>query len=233
MPDNKINILSTRPIKAALINEADASGIQVDELSFIETEMIRSVEVQQEIENAFILSTTVVFTSMNAVESVIEELDERQPDWTIYCIGHRTKELVAKYFGEGSIAGTASSAKELAELIIEDDRIDEVFFFCGDQRRDELPVLLRKNDIEVNEIVVYQTIQTPRAIKKEYNGILFFSPSAVESFFSINRLQNGTILFAIGETTAATIKKFTANKIITSEEPGKETLVKQAIEYFS
>lgn len=223
MQQNKIAILCTRPLHREWVEEAAAAGIAIEEISFIETEPIQTIEVQQEIEQALLLSATVVFTSMNAVEAVAAWQNGEQPDWNIYCIGTTTNTLVQEYFGEASIAGTANSAAELAELIVEEGFIEEVLFFCGDQRRDELPAILRKNNIAVNEIIVYQTIAVPHKISTAYNGILFFSPSAVESFFSNNTIAERTILFAIGNTTATAIKKFTNNKIIISDAPGKET----------
>jgi len=231
--ENSIQILCTRPVGETLIEEAGRKGISIDTLSFIETAPIENVEVQQEIEAALVLSATVVFTSMNAVEAVAEFLFDEQPDWKIYCIGNTTRELVEKYFGEMAIAATAASAAELADIIIGDYNTDEVIFFCGDQRRDELPQKLRDNDIEVNEIVVYQTIPVPHKIRKSYKGILFFSPSAVESFFSANKISNGTVLFAIGNSTAETIKKYTANKVIIADTPGKEELIRKMMEYFT
>jgi uroporphyrinogen-III synthase len=230
---NRIHILCTRPLNDTLTGEAKQAGIDIDELSFIETEPIQSIAVQQEIEQALLQTTTVVFTSMNAAEAVAFYQEEIQPTWEIYCIGTTTKKLVEKYFGKEKIAGTANDAASLAELIAADRFTDEVIFFCGDQRRDELPAILTSHDIEVNEIVVYQTIAVPHKIDKVYHGILFFSPSAVASFFQINKLPATTILFAIGNTTASEIKKYTNNTIIISDEPGKENLVSKMIEYFT
>ena len=233
MAPNKINILSTRPVADALIEEAIIKGITIDILSFIDTETIATIEVQQEIEQALLQSATVIFTSMTAVESVASYLEDMQPDWTIFTMGTTSQELVKKYFGEQAIAGTASSAAALAELIAEDNSSKEVIFFCGDQRRDELPDILRANEIDVYEIEVYSTVATPHKLAKQYEGILFFSPSAVQSFFSVNKLSSKTILFAIGETTANTIKKYSNNKIIISDAPGKENLLREMIEFFS
>jgi len=233
MQQSEINVLCTRPLPSSLIEDASAAGIVIDELSFIETESILSVEVQQEIELASTEIATVVFTSMNTVDAVTIFLDGHRPDWSIYSIGTATARLVKAYFGEERLTGTASDAASLAALIAADRFTDEVIFFCGDQRRDELPDILRQNDIEVNEIVVYQTIAIPHKIEKDYFGILFFSPSAVQSFFSKNKVKDRTILFAIGNTTANEIKKYSNNKIIISDEPGKESLVAKMIEYFS
>lgn len=233
MQQTNINILSTRPLDKALVADAKNNGIIIDEVSFIETKPVQSVELQQEIEQTLLQLATVVFTSMNAVDAVVTIKDEQQPNWKIYCIGNTTRQLVKNYFGEESIAGTANSAAELAERIVEEANTVKLIFFCGDQRRAELPDILRQNQIEVTEIIVYQTIPLPQKIKKEYNGILFFSPSAVESFFSSNKIDNQTILFAIGDTTASEIKKHTKNQILISDEPGKEKLVLKMIEYFT
>jgi uroporphyrinogen-III synthase len=233
MPRQKITILSTKPLNDSLIKEANQKGIVVEVVSFIETEPIQTVEVQQEIENILLQSATVVFTSANAVEAVASQLEEQDPDWTIYSIGNHTSELAEHYFGIEKIAGTAFTGKELAAIIGEESDTDEIFFFCGNRRRDELPDILRKNNFEVSEIVVYETISMPQKITKEYNGILFFSPSAVESFFLNNKVDNLTILFAIGNTTADEIKKRTNNKIIISDEPSKELLMEKVMGYFS
>ncbi len=229
----KTTILSTRPVDSFLVNKAREKNIGIDELSFIETEPVQSIEIQQEIELAAIEYATVVFTSMNAVESVISMLNGQMPEWRIYCMGHRTKQLVKEYFGTDAIEGEANSASELADTIIENDDTDEVIFFCGNQRRNELPDKLRNNDITVNEIIVYETTATPQKTGKQYDAVLFFSPSAVESFFSINTLAENCIVFAIGDTTKKTVRKFCKNEIIISDEPGKDKLVEQAISYFS
>jgi uroporphyrinogen-III synthase len=231
--NNSIRVLCTRPIPGELVEEAAAKGIAVDVLSFIETEPIESVEVQQEIENALILSATVVFTSMNAVEAVAEFLFDEQPDWKIYCMGNTTRQLVKKYFGEQAIQSTAENATALAEKIVENEMPEEILFFCGDQRRDELPQLLKQQDVEVNEIVVYHTIAVPHKISRDYTAVLFFSPSAVESFFSANKAGDKMIFFAIGNTTALAIKKHTANRVLIGDAPGKEELVKDMISFFA
>lgn len=233
MQANNLSILSTRPVNAELVAEAAAAGIQLKVIPLIDTEPIVDIDVQQEVEHTALQYATVVFTSMNAVESVITMLDEQVPEWNIYCMGNTTAELIKNYFGEQSITGTGNNAEELAEEIIEAGETDEVVFFCGDQRRDELPRKLNEADISVNEVVVYRTIPLHKKIEKNYHAILFFSPSAVDSYFKLNKPAPDTVLFAIGTTTAAAIKKYSPNKIITAHAPGKEELVRKAITYFS
>jgi uroporphyrinogen-III synthase len=108
----------------------------------------------------------------------------------------------------------------------------EVFFFCGDQRRDELPEKLQQAGIGVRELVVYRTRQTPHHLEKGYEGIVFFSPSAVHSFFSLNKAPAATVLFAIGRTTAEAIRQYSANPMICGVSPEKDALIRLAMNHF-
>ena len=234
MPQNRINILSTRSIDNALIQDASSKNIDIDVISFIKTERVLTAGVLNEVQKASAESAAVAFTSSNAVEAVAAGLDLLKTNpfhWKIYCIGQATRHSVVKYFGEGSIAGVADNAKELAGAIL-DAKVKDIIFFCGDQRRDELPGLLKKNSIEVKEIVVYQTIATPEKLEKNYEGILFFSPSAVKSFFGNNIPGDQVVLFAIGNTTANEIKNFSKNKVLVGDSPDAKMLLQKAIEFF-
>ena len=225
-------ILITGEIKESLLNKMISKGISADVIPFIKTAIIQTKKIQQQIENILTLNTTVVFTSKNAVEPVSEYLQNKKPNWKIYCIGNTTRMLIEKYFGKGSIVSIADDATALAKKIIADKKATEIYFFCGDKRRDELPELLSKNNIAVNEVEVYTTTILHHTIKKDYDGILFFSPSAVEGFFENNTVNKRSILFAIGNTTAEEIKKFTENNIVVSNKPDKKELLEKMIEFF-
>jgi uroporphyrinogen-III synthase len=229
---NRLQILSTRPIDPSQIKIAKDLGIDIDCISFIETTPINDKDLSKKIKELLLTETTVVFTSMNAVDVVASHITKTKPDWKVYCIGITTNKLVKHYFGEGVIIGTATNAAELAGLIVEDRKTNKLCFFCGDQRREELPSILRNNGIRVNEIEVYQTKDVHHTLNKEYHGILFFSPSAASSFFKSNKLADSTVIFSIGTTTAAELATKTKNKIVVSELPGKDKLVKKMIEYF-
>jgi uroporphyrinogen-III synthase len=232
MSSAQIRILSTRPLDGPLLELAAEKNIVIDTLSFIDTASIRDEYLDQQVRNLGARQLTAVFTSMNAVTAVTGKLrDPRYVSWKVFCIGAATKELVQEHFGAASIAGTAPSAAELAAEIIQHAPA-EVFFFCGDARRDELPDKLSAAGIGVNELIVYRTTQTPYIVKTPYDGIAFFSPSAVHSFFSINATDEDAIFFAIGQTTAGAIRTYTDNPIVLSKTPEKEMLVRQIIDYF-
>jgi uroporphyrinogen-III synthase len=132
---------------------------------------------------------------------------------------------------KNKIVDTAENASGLAKKIIENG-VQELVFFCGDRRRDELPTILSGSGIVVEEIIVYRTIETPVTQTGNLDGVMFFSPSGVQSFFSVNQLNKNTVCFAIGETTASIIRDYTDNKIITSEFPRQQSLTATVAFYF-
>lgn len=219
-------------METGILEAAKAKDISIDIVSFIDTTPAQTTGIQEEINKVVKHPANVIFTSMNAVNTVAAYINGNSPSWNIFCIGNTTRQLAAKYFGEEAINTVGDNAAELADKMISDKSVKQVIFFCGDQRREELPGRLRQNGITVQEIIVYHTISTPHKIDKAYDGILFFSPSAVQSFFYANAVLPSTILFAIGQTTADAIKTFTENTVIISEKPGKDDLVKKMFEFF-
>jgi uroporphyrinogen-III synthase len=143
----------------------------------------------------------------------------------------KTKNSLNPNIKESQIIATAENASALAQKIIEHNA-KEIVFFCGNKRRDELPGILKRAGIKLEEIVVYETVETPVVSTKDFDGILFFSPSAITSFFSVNRLNKNSICFAIGKTTADALKEYTNNKIIISEYPGEEMMLATVNFYF-
>lgn len=230
---NEIEILSTRELDPALTERAGIKGIRIDISPFIRTEAVDSMDVQQEIAVAETMKATVVFSSANAVEAVASFATEGLPVWDIFCVGGKTADRAGSCFPSSHIAGKEDSAAELAGKILEESEADEVLFFCGDQRRDELPDILRDGGIEVNEIIVYRTVAIPHKIGKNYDGVMFYSPSGVKSFFSCNTLPPDIPLFAIGNTTATAIRNICSNPVLIPGHPARESLVDEVIDYYS
>ena len=241
MSDPTIPILSTRPLSPALISEAAAAGISIDVIPFIATEPVDDSALTSRIVELGKKPLVVLFTSANAVEAVAKWTGGNK-GWTVFCIGAATRRSVENHFGEGKIADTAESAMALSEKIIRwwsqsageesGGRGQELFFFCGDLRREELPVALQQAGLRVNELIVYRTMATPHTIERAYKGVIFFSPSAVESFFSINTVTANLPLFAIGQTTAAAIREHTNNPMVIAAEPDAALLIRQVIDHF-
>ena len=232
MKPHKVRILSTRPLRPTLLAEAAAAGIEVEERAFIETQPVGDAASLAAIDGAYAQAATVVFTSMNAVDAVVAQQKGRAPGWRIFCVGQTTGKQVEAAFGKAAIAGTAPSAALLAQLMVEHAPPEQVVFFCGNLRRDELPDILRERGVEVREVQVYQTRMLSQQVESAYDGILFFSPSAVQSFFSSNCPPASTVLFAIGDTTARELKRLSPIAVVTAEKPGKAFLLRIALAYY-
>ncbi|MBX2921778.1 MAG: uroporphyrinogen-III synthase [Chitinophagaceae bacterium] len=232
MSENKINILSTRILKKELLRRADLQHIETDAVAFIQNIPDVADTLSGELQQLAATGIVAVFTSIHAVEVVKSELSGRQLSWKICCTGGATKEALLELFDESAIIAAAKNASGLADKILQYGSINEVYFFCSKQRLNDLPETLSAAGVKVREMNVYQTVGTPVIIQKQYQGILFFSPSGVHSFFSVNTIPVNTILFSIGKTTTATIESYCSNEVVTSQWPGEANLLELVIERF-
>jgi len=225
-------ILSTGSlvINESLVSANDHSAAMVDVIPFIKIVLHADDDTRARIRAYAGQTASVIFTSSNAVRAVINVL-QRPPDWKIFCVGSETKKLVISFFGEPAVVDYAGDAEELAEKITRQGQVKEAVFFCGDQRRDILPDKLKAAGILLKELAVYQTLLTPVRIAKTYDAVLFFSPTAVNSFFSLNTPSSKTILFALGETTASAIRNLSDGEVLLSPKPDKNALLQMAIDY--
>jgi uroporphyrinogen-III synthase len=229
----KHKILSTKKLRQETIYKASLNNIEIDVLPFITIEPIEDEELKTKLKSFLQQNITAVFTSKNAVVPFDQIVNAEVP-WKIFCIGQSTKKSVVKLFGEEKICGEAGNAADLADIILQDIEIKKVIFFCGKQRREELPEKLKAAEVELEELIVYETMETPQKIsRKHYDGILFFSPSAVKSFFSLNKIKEEVQIFVIGKTTADAIRKYTNKELIIAETPSEEEVIKEVIAHFS
>ena len=193
------NIYSTKKLtddQVMLFHTAVASKSS-DAIKISLNRLTKSV-IRNEIQN-------VIITSKNAVESLLTNFSAPELQFkNIYCVGRRTKRLVERRIGK--VTHTEANAKKLAEYLVEYIDGTEVTYFCSDLRLDDLPNILTKNHIKVNEIEAYQTKFNADKVESNLDGVMFYSPSTVESFLKQNK-ANG-IAFCIGETTAKVAKQY-------------------------
>lgn len=218
---NRIRILSTKKLRPNqqlfLLNAG---------FSVIESDFIRIENKKITLEG---INDNLIFTSANAVKSVAEHPDvqeiRRRP---CFCVGEKTAELLDEAgFTVVEIADTASG---LAEIIKTGYKAETFTFFCGNLRLETLPMSLKAGGVAFNEIEAYDTVLNPQEIKTKIDGILFFSPSGVESYLSKNELHD-EVCFCIGETTAKALHGKTQN-IIIANKPTAENVIIQCINHF-
>ncbi|WP_343622968.1 uroporphyrinogen-III synthase [Flavobacterium lindanitolerans] len=221
MPE-PIRILSTKKLlpnqRQFLLN----AGFSVIEANFIQA-VGKKFELGDEDGN-------LIFTSQNAVKSFLEnEKAQNLKNKKIFCVGTKTKALLEQ--NGYKVLASKEYASELAEVIVNDFKDESFLFFSGSLRRDTLPEALQKANISLKEIEVYETILTPQKINGPVDGILFFSPSGVQSYLKENTIENQSC-FCIGTTTAEPLEQLT-DKIIIAKQQTVENVIIQTINYYS
>ncbi|MEO8933788.1 MAG: hydroxymethylbilane synthase [Xanthomarina sp.] len=146
----------------------------------------------------------VIITSQNTVDAILTNCPAEDLKFeNIYCVGRRTKRLVERRIGK--VVHVENYGKDLANYLAEHLEDREVNYFCSDLRLDYIPDILTKNNIKINEIEAYQTKYDAIEVAKDIEGIMFYSPSTVQSFIKKNH-ANG-IAFCIGDSTALEARK--------------------------
>lgn len=211
----EFSVYSTKSLsenQVALFNK----NIAVDSSDFIKIRFSRIAAkvVKNEIEN-------VIITSKNGVEAILNSFTKDELNFkNIYCVGRRTKKLIEQKIG--SVTKSAKNAEQLAESISPELKGKEVTYFCSDLRLDTLPKTLSENGITVNEVEAYKTMFSPAKISEDVNGIMFFSPSGVESYIEKNNKEK--VAFCIGESTAKEARKHFEN-VLVANMPSVESVI--------
>jgi len=228
MSDRRFTILSTASLPFERIPYVPES-VHISVVPF--TEIFPRVDetLKSKITALSAKKLIVVFTSAHAVKFVAGML-KIKPKWKIYCIRNETRVAVVNWFGSDSIVNFASNAMMLSQSMVHDG-IKDAVFFCGDQRMDILPENLKNQGVGLTELIVYETRLTPVRLIDQPDAILFFSPTAVRSFFSMNALSANTRVFAMGKTTAAALNEFISQPIVISPEADKAFVLNMAVEY--
>jgi uroporphyrinogen-III synthase len=179
------------------------------------------------------INTNLIFSSQNAVLSLIEQNGwEVLKTKSVFCVGIKTKELLEQNGFKVDVY--MDYASELAEIITLIYNKESYTFFSGNLRMETLPNALKSEGIAFNEIEVYQTKLAPFKISEQekFEGILFFSPSAVESYLTNNKIKKETC-FCIGTTTAKALELNKVKNIVIAEIPTVDAVVLEAIEYYN
>lgn len=219
----QINILSTKKLLPNQKHELIKANIHVIDEDFIEI-TITNFELSQ-------VNNNLIFTSQNAVQSIlnhpkVEDLKSKN----VFSVGMKTKDLLTEN-GFNVIAYTGYAA-DLSEIITLIYPTETFTFFSGNLRREVLPNTLKENQITFNEIEVYKTELTAKKIKEKLDGILFFSPSAVESYLKENTIKEETC-FCIGETTAEVLENKKVKTIVIADKPSVDNVIADVIEYYN
>ena len=230
---NNFSILSTKILKPYILQQLVDNDFNIIEHDFIKIEEIKNNQFSSLINSHL---ANYIFTSKNAVRSFIKQAADskiKMNKKAFFCAlsGETQKALLDEGFSATIIADNAA---DLAHKISTGKTFKEALFFCGDKRRDELSLILAEAGIKLTELILYKNIEQPKKIVTSFQAILFFSPSALQSFFKENILPKTTACFCIGYTTANAIKEYKiTNKIIVSNYPSQQVMIDVVLNYFN
>ncbi|WGF93667.1 uroporphyrinogen-III synthase [Aequorivita marisscotiae] len=210
------SVLSTKKLSLSqreLLLNASVSLVEYNAIK-IQFEVF---EIPPKIKNA-------IFTSQNGVHSFFEN-NRSSEIKNCFCVGEKTKLLLEK--NGLKVIKMTEYAADLASYLVENHKDDTFHFFCGNIRSEEIPSKLKENNVSFQEIVAYKTTLNPIKINRQFNAVLFFSPSGVRSFFLENKLTNGTAV-CIGTTTASEAREYTENVVISNTTTVESVIAKAA-----
>jgi uroporphyrinogen-III synthase len=208
-------VLSTKILTEAQKNIFQNSEIEVVDYDAISIEFL-DFEAPHFIKNG-------IFTSQNSVRSIISKNIEIEQG---FCVGEKTRFLLEK--NDLKVIKTIKNASELAHFIQKNYKNEVFYFFSGTRRRDEIPDSFKNSKNTLFEIKTYKTELNTVKFEQKWSGILFFSPTAVQSYVEKNVIAN-SLAFCIGQTTADEAKLHTKHTIYIADDTTVESVIKKTI----
>ena len=211
-----MRLLSTKILDFNFKSQIAQIGISIIEFPFIK---INSIQLKN-----FKFKSSLIFSSQNAVKFAFEnsQIKKQIEGKKYFCVGEKTKALLEKK-GQKVIKMT-HNASDLAYQIIKTYKDETFSFFCGKLRRPEIELLLTREKINLQIHEIYDTVYNSKNIDNQFDGVLFFSPSAVNSFFKKNNWSSKVHGFSIGKSTSKTLEKFTKD-FTEAKKPNKNELL--------
>ena len=221
-----MRLLATKILSENLKHRLLHHGFSVVEYPFIEI-----VPLNPKVEK---IHEHVIFTSQNAVRLAFDNKDlQRQlADRKFHCVGEKTAAMITQK--RGIVLSKASSAKELGMHLCKQFKSVSFSFLCGQMRMPDLENQFKTtgNTNVLDVLEIYQTELQPQQIEGYFDGILFYSPSAVKSFFLKNKVSESVHCFCIGPTTAKSLEGKNTHYSI-AKAPGDSQMLFLIKNYFS
>jgi uroporphyrinogen III methyltransferase/synthase len=197
----------------------------------------------------------VAFTSANAVEKFVSRcaskdvMPEKFNGRSIYAVGEKTQKSLQQRGINVSFTPKEYSASTLASFFKKRMVKGKRFLLPkGNLSKDILPNALRANGAIVHEVEVYKNLSPDdssklllkeRVLKREFDVIIFASPSAVENFSSVVSplqyapLMQHTKIAVIGATTRDTVITLGYKADIVAHQSTNHGLVESLRDYYS
>lgn len=215
-----LHIVSTKVLTPESADQLSSLGIQLTQHDFISTKIDLPIKLNHQ--ELFPMVAITSETGVLAWIKILDQLNILKENFPVFCLANATRGAALRE--RLPIISSAENASLLADEILKDRSITSINFVCSDIRRDELPTKLRSHGVRVHEIAAYKTSTNPVVIKNAYQGVIFFSPSAIKSFLSANSNKD-CVAFCIGHTTAACARDSGFTGICVAEKPNQKSII--------
>lgn len=221
-----MQLLSTKILSKANTSKLQQYGIALTTHSFIQISLLKPQPWPQA------AKVNAIFTSANAVMALKDYKFDLPKFEFIFCIAGATEKIAKATFGDNPKYYARTYAATLAQDIIMHQNTNALWFFKGNRSLATIPDALQSANIAFEAFEVYQNDLNPQKMEQSFDAILFFSPSAVESYLIHNFIPDNTITFAIGKTTAAALQGH-ARQIQLADAPSENTVIEALIRHFN
>ncbi|MDA8948823.1 uroporphyrinogen-III synthase [Flavobacteriaceae bacterium] len=219
-----MRLLATKKLSLALKDRLIQHEFSLVEHSFIQIEPLPfQIKETQEY---------FIFTSQNAVKIAFSDPKNRAllEGKNYFCVGEKTKSILDE--NDQKVIKIAQNSAELAQFLAKNYKNEAFLFFCGKRRRPEIETFFSENNPSSEVIELYDTLLTPKTLVTNFDGILFFSPSAVSSYVEANSWNPKSHGFCIGKTTASALENYTQNFSI-AKKPNETELFLSIHNYYT
>lgn len=201
----------------------EANGITVKGLALIELEAVEFEDVPT--------TDWIFFYSRNAVKYFFAGLKTELSDSVRYaCIGRATADALQVYQSKIDFIGSGKPAETAAEFVKLASN-QRVLFPRARHSRQSIQKALQKYIISL-DLVVYNNKPKVSCSMTDSRYLVFTSPLNVEAYFRNNHLQPHQKLVAIGESTAAALRKRGYCEITIAAQPNESSLAQSILNLF-
>lgn len=229
-----MKILFTRTIEASIIEKLSQAGHEVVRIDVLTIKPLKNHE--KDILKYWDSFQNLVFTSQHAVKFFFDVLNKNHKTLSnaikIFSTSGETRTILQKYGYPPTLS--APTAHSLALLMSEKaDLTQGVYFIAGTLTLPTLPQILTEKGLTIHILKVYETLKnpTPAYPLSTIDAIVFFSPSAAETFLINNTLSESCKIFTLGTTTAQFVHEKTGLKdIFVASQPTIDAITDKIIE---
>lgn len=222
------SILSTKVLDSVSKNHFLNTGLGLVDYNAIDIELLPlRLNLSEKPFSHLVFSSKNGFRAFHQAYALLEK--EQKNCWKrpVLCVGQTTAAQIAQ---EGfEVQAQFANAAELAAFLGSEKGMS-LAYFKGNLSLPTIEEKLLSEQIAHRVFFSYQTVLSPKSFDRQFEGVLFFSPSGVQSHCGQNEISK-TFAFCIGDTTAQAVSKYT-DRIIIAPKPTTAQLILQVINHF-